>query len=172
MPSPASVTHLAPLLVSLALLAVLVLPDVAHASPQSRVTPTVTCVEVNTDGSITAHWGYVNVWTNQVTVQIGDRTSGKNLFAPGAEDRGQPTAFDPGTHDDVLTVTFTGTSLTWTLDDSKDLPANAATASASSTRCAPVPALGVDSPLPLALAAVAVCALVVARRRRVVEVVA
>jgi hypothetical protein len=129
------------------------------------VAPTVTCVDVNTNGSITAHWGYTNSWSNQVTVQVGNKTSGENWFSPSPEGRGQPTTFQPGTFTDVFTVTFTGTSLTWTLDDSKVAPANTATASASSTRCAPVPALGLDSPLPLALLAVGACLVVLVRRR-------
>lgn len=160
-----------PRLVALAIAAIVVtllalsLPEAASASPQSKVAPTVTCVDVNTDGSITAHWGYTNTWGSQVTVQVGSRTSGDNLFSPNPEDRGQPTKFQPGTFTDVFTVTFTGASLTWTLDDSKVSPANSATASASSTRCAPVPALGLDSPLPLALLAVGACVVVLTRRR-------
>lgn len=144
----------------------LALPVAADASPLSRLTPTVTCVEVNTDGSITAHWGYTNVWRSQITIPVGDRKGNRNFFSPGAQDQGQPTAFTPGTQADVFTVTFTGASLTWTLDDSKDDPPNSATATADSTRCTPVPALGVDSPLPLALLAVGLGAMLARRSRR------
>jgi hypothetical protein len=150
----------------------LCLPGAAIASPLSKLTPTVTCVDVNTDGSVTAHWGYVNSWNAQVTVQVGNKTSGQNWFSPGAEGQGQPTSFDPGTSSDVFTVTFSTPTLTWTLDDSKQAPANSATASATSTRCAPVPALGVDSPLPLALLAVAMVTLLAWRSRRSVPVTA
>lgn len=142
----------------------LVAPGLAAASPQSKLTPLVTCVDLNTDGTITAHWGYTNTWTNQVTVPIGNRPGQQNYFSPGAEDRGQPTKFSPGTSNNVFTVTFTGT-LTWFLDDANGTP-NSATASSSSTRCAPVPAFGLDSPLPVIVLTLAGGVLLALRRRR------
>jgi hypothetical protein len=161
-----------PVVVALAALIVaLCLPATAAASPLSRMTPTVTCVDVNTDGSVTAHFGFVNSWTSQITVPIGVRTGSANAFSPTPEDRGQPTQFSPGTFSDVFSVTFTEPTLTWSLDDAKGTP-NSVTASASSTRCAPVPALGVDSPLPLALLAVGMVALLAWRGRRSVPRVA
>ncbi len=156
---PRAVVALAVLVVALAA------PAAADASPLSRITPTVTCVDVNTDGSVTAHFGYVNSWTSQMTIPVGVRSGGANAFSPTPEDRGQPTQFQPGTFSDVFTVTFTEPALTWLLDDAKGTP-NSATASASSTRCAPVPALGIDSPLPLALLAVGLVALLARRGRR------
>jgi hypothetical protein len=143
----------------------LVAADPASASPQSRVTPVVTCVDV-AGSTVTAHWGYVNSWNAQVTVQVGNKTSGQNWFSPGAEGQGQPTSFDPGTFSDVFSVTFSTPTLTWTLDDSKQAPANSATASASSTRCVPVPALGINSPLPLVLLSVGLVALLAWRASR------
>jgi hypothetical protein len=138
-------------------------PGLAHGSPQSKLTPLVTCVDLNTDGTITAHWGYTNTWTNQVTVPVGNRPGQQNYFSPSPEDRGQPTKFQPGTHNNVFTVTFSGT-LTWYLDDANGTP-NSATASSSSTQCAPVPAFGIDSPLPVVVIAV-IGGLVLATRRR------
>lgn len=140
----------------------LLVPAAADASPDSRLTPRVTCVDVNTDGTITAHFGYTSSWTNQVNIPVGNRPGQVNYFSPSPLDRGQPSKFQPGAFDDVFTVTFTGT-LTWFLDDANGTP-NSATASSSSTRCAPVPALGIDSPLPLALLAIA-GGVLLARRR-------
>jgi hypothetical protein len=160
-----SVPGLGTVVALVAVVLALALPTAADASPLSRLTPTVTCVVNNTDGSITAHFGYVNSWTNQITVPIGIRTGGANAFSPTPEDRGQPTQLDPGTVSDVFTVTFTGASLTWMLDDAKGTP-NSATATSSSTACAPVPALGFDSPLPLAFLAVGLVALLARRERR------
>ena len=144
----------------------LLVPVPATASPGSQLVPHVTCVTVNDDGTLTAHFGYTNNWSNQETVQIGFREGSANAFSPAPENRGQPTQLLPGTHDDVFSVTFPEPSLTWYLDDAKGQP-NSATASASSTACVPVPALGVvDSPLPVALIVVGLgCLLALLARR-------
>ncbi len=64
-----------------------------------------------------------------------------NFFAPGSENRGQPTSFKPGRNKGVFTTTFDGSSLTWNLTGEKD------TAKQDSERCKdnPVP-VGSDSP--------------------------
>lgn len=156
--------HLAALVAAAVALALL-FPGLSEASPTSKLTPLVTCVDVNTDGTITAHFGYTNIWTNQINVPVGNRPGQVNYFSPDPEDRGQPTKFQPGTFNDVFTVTFSGT-LTWFLDDVNSPSPNNVTASAGDTRCAPVPALGLDSPLPLALVAVLGGVILALRRRR------
>jgi hypothetical protein len=143
-------------------------PELAGASPQSKLTPLVTCVDLNTDGTITAHWGYTNTWPNQINVPVGNRPGQVNYFSPDPQDRGQPTKFSSGTFNNVFTVTFTGT-LTWFLDDANGTP-NSATASSSSTQCAPVPAFGIDSPLPVIVLTLAIGLVLAARRRAVAQV--
>jgi hypothetical protein len=138
----------------------------AAASPQSRLTPLLTCVDVNGDGSVTAHFGYSNSWTNTVTVPAGKTPPGQqNWFLPDPKDRGQSSKFDPGTYPDVFTVTFTEASIEWRLGDVNG-GYNSVTASSSDARCTPVPAFGVDSPWPVAVVAVALGAALAGRRRR------
>jgi hypothetical protein len=57
-----------------------------------------------------------------------------NEFDPAPQDRGQPTSFERGTSEGLLTVAYEGATLTWHLDG------NLATASSSSPSCeAPPP---------------------------------
>jgi hypothetical protein len=154
----------------LAATAAALMPASALASPQNHLTPIVDCVDVASDGSITAHFGYDNSWTNQVNVPAGKNPPGQqNWFLPSPADRGQPSQFSPGTASDVFTVTFTPTAssptLEWRLGDAADVY-NSAVASASSARCTPVPAMGVDSAWPAILAAVGVAVVLRARRSR------
>jgi MYXO-CTERM domain-containing protein len=138
----------------------------AAASPQNTLIPILDCVDVNTDGSVTAHFGYTNNWTNQVTVPAGKPSGGgENWFLPDPVDRGQPSHFSTGTFHDVFTVTFTSATLEWRLSDVNSAY-DSVVASSSSTRCAPVPAAGVDSPLPVVLGAFGIGAIVALRRRR------
>jgi hypothetical protein len=155
--------------VAIALAAALWAPT-AVAAPQNHLTPSVTCVDVNGDGSITAHFGYTNTWQNQVNVPAGKQPPGQqNWFLPGAADRGQPSQFQPGTFSDVFTVTFTPTptepSLEWRLADVND-SYNSAIADAASPRCTPVPAAGLDSPWPVLLGTLALATFLAARHRR------
>ena len=152
--------------------ALLVTPT-ALASPANHLTPSVTCVEIAPGGAATAHFGYANTWTNKVTVPAGKTPPGQqNWFLPSPADRGQPSQFQPGSIDDVFTVTFTPTianpTLEWRLADVND-EYNSAIASVDSRRCAPVPAAGLDSPWPVALAAVALGALVARHGSRAPE---
>ncbi len=91
------------------------------------MTPIVECIDKNGDGSITAHFGYQNSNSQEVSVAIGAH----NFFAPGSEDRGQPDMFMSGRVVNVFTVKFTGGSLTWTV------LSKSATASADSGLCSP-----------------------------------
>ena len=87
------------------------------------VTPFLECVEATNPGFV-AHFGYRSGERAPVTLEVG----AANMFAPGDENRGQPITFDPGTHNDVVPVPFSG-SLQWRLS------INSVTASADSRRC-------------------------------------
>lgn len=65
------------------------------------------------DGTIRASFGYVNRHNTPVTMTVGD----SNYFSPGVQDRGQPTLFQPGIHQDAFTVLLpeNGTSIAWHL---------------------------------------------------------
>ena len=135
------------------------------ASPQNTLVPLLTCVDDNTNGSVTAHFGYTNSWTNQVTVPAGKPNGGgENWFIPDPVDRGQPSHFSVGTFQNAFTVTFTSATLEWRLSDVNGA-FDSVIASALSARCAPVPAAGVDSPLPVLLGAFGIGAIVAGRRR-------
>lgn len=81
----------------------------------ATVTPTLTCVFDNGDGTFTAVFGYTNTAATAVTVPIG----GTNNFAPSPQDRGQPTVFPPGSDTSAVLVVFDGSKQTWTLDAGK-----------------------------------------------------
>ena len=83
----------------------LVSPVVAKAAGSNNLIPLLDCVADNGDGTFTAHFGYLNQTSSAITVPLGP----KNMFVPPANDRGQPTVFQPGEHDDVFQVTFDGT---------------------------------------------------------------
>lgn len=151
-------------MVAFSILALVVVPR-GIASPQNTLVPLLTCVDVNTNGSVTAHFGYTNSWTNQVTVPAGKPNGGgENWFIPDPVDRGQPSHFSVGTFQNAFTVTFTSATLEWRLSDVNGA-FDSVIASASSARCAPVPAAGVDSPLPVLLGAFGIGAIVAGRRR-------
>ena len=90
--------------------------------PES-ITPIVQCVEA-TSGGLLAHFGYDN--PNSATVTP---PAEQNVFSPPPENRGQPTAFGAGHHDDVFQADIGAGSLTWSLTG------KTATASAASPRC-------------------------------------
>jgi hypothetical protein len=118
-----------------ALAAVTVAPAGAQAE-KVDISPILECVFPLDGGQYVALWGYQNRFTN-TDVAIGK----DNFFAPGSENRGQPTAFKPGRNKGVFTTTFDGNDLTWTLTGIT------ATANKDSERCKdnPVP-VGSDSP--------------------------
>ncbi len=118
----------------------------APSASATNMTPLVTCVDKTADGYL-AHFGYRNDETFTVTRTVA-RSEGKNswlnfLYNGKANDwtnvddktldRGQPTVFAPGVHDDVFTVPFTSGVLTWAL------VGRWATASADSPACPPKP---------------------------------
>lgn len=114
----------------------------APAATATRMTPLVTCVE-KTDAGYLAHFGYRNDESSTVTRTVA-RSEGRNAWlnlvynGPANDwssvndatlDRGQPTTFLPGTHQDVFTVPFTSGVVTWAL------VGRWATASAASPAC-------------------------------------
>ncbi len=148
----------------LATIVTLAVPTTGAASPQNHLTPILNCVDVNGDGSITGHFGYSNTWTNQITVPAGKTSGGgQNWFLPDPTDRGQPSQFNPGTFNDVFTVTLTSATLEWRLSDVNG-EYNSVVADANSSRCTPVPAFGFDSPWPAILVVVGLGAVVALRR--------
>lgn len=159
-----SLARLVPVL-ALAAAAASVAAAPAGAAPQLKLTPSLDCIDVNGDGSITAHFGYENIWTNQVNIPAGKGPPGQqNWFLPAPADRGQPSQFLPGTHSNVFTVTFTSSTLEWRLGDVNG-QYNSVVADASDARCTPVPAAGVDSPWPVLLGVIGLAAFLAMRRR-------
>jgi RHS repeat-associated protein len=79
---------------------------VNHLQP---IYPIVECIQKNSNGSYTAHFGYNNNNSHDVVVPAGPL----NHFLPPPIDRGQPTVFKPGRQQDVFTVVFDGRSLEW-----------------------------------------------------------
>jgi hypothetical protein len=67
----------------------------------ARVSPVLECVSVNPDGTLTAHWGYLN--RNKLTVE---RTGLWNRVHPAPFDGAQPTRFAPGRVRDAWQTTF------------------------------------------------------------------
>lgn len=159
-----SLARLIPML-ALAAGAAFVAAAPADAAPQLKLTPILDCIEVNGDGSITAHFGYENNWTNQVTIPAGKEPPGQqNWFLPAPADRGQPSQFLPGAHSDVFTVTFASSTLEWRLGDVNG-QYSSVVADASDARCTPVPGAGVDSPWPVLLGVTGLAAFLTVRRR-------
>ncbi|MDX6254970.1 MAG: hypothetical protein QOJ11_1304 [Frankiales bacterium] len=79
---------------------VLLAPTAALAA--SPVTPFVSCFWANTDGSYTVSVGYTNSGSTTVTYAVG----ALNYVTPAPQDRGQPTLFLPGTHNNVWAPTL------------------------------------------------------------------
>jgi hypothetical protein len=85
--------------------------------------PLLECVEP-LDGAVLGHYGYVNPNAGPI-----EPSPDENRFSPGDPNRGQPTTFAAGRHDDVFQVEWGGGDLTWSLTG------NAVTASSGSTKC-------------------------------------
>ena len=91
-----------------------------------NVTPQLNCVYIDVNGNVVARFGYQNQNGSTVNVPVG----GSNYFSPGAQDRGQGTAFQSGTHCDVFDVSFPSvSSLSWYLQGTT------ITADINSVRC-------------------------------------
>jgi cysteine-rich repeat protein len=107
----------------------------ATGTPARPVHPILECVIDNGNGTYTAHFGYLNENAAAVSIPLG----AANKFSPGAQDRGQPTTFQPGRTpywpQAAFNVVFDGSNLTWTLTG-PDGGTRTATASSGSTPCA------------------------------------
>lgn len=103
---------------------------------EGSLVPMVECVQQSSNGW-TARWGYENLTNTPITLQIG--AGGKNLFTPGAADRGQPTTFAAGRHRDVFTTPLGSKAgpLTWKINGATTN--GSATASSSSPHCKNLP---------------------------------
>lgn len=104
-------------------------PATATPTPLQPLQPILECVARYSDGSYRAFFGYRSENAAAVTVSIGP----DNQFSPGAEDRGQPTLFQPGRTSPwpgaAYSVDFDGEQLTW------HLMGNTASASAEAPIC-------------------------------------
>ncbi len=79
--------------------------------PAEKISPILECVDLNADGTYTAHFGYLN--DNDINIIIP--ISSKNKFTPSPIDQGQPFIFLPGRQVDIFQVPFDGSNLVWTL---------------------------------------------------------
>ncbi len=79
--------------------------------PTAAVSPLVTCISDNGDGTFSAEFGYDNPNNGFTKVAIG----GDNHLAPGPDYQGQPTNFDPGKKESAFTVKGLTGVAKWTL---------------------------------------------------------
>ena len=94
-----------------------VLPD--NGAAQGTVAPVLKCVRYHTeperDNVLEAFFGYISSHSAAVTIDVAEN----NFFSPGVIDRGQPTVFQPGVHEEVFSTTFalsgSQTQVTWFL---------------------------------------------------------
>lgn len=108
------------------------------AAPKNDVSAVLECIVLDEKaGTFVAIFGYQSNLPDAVELVVGN----DNKFTPKPEDRGQPTKFEPGRHQNVVKVESDGNAVVW------HLPAANATANKSSKRCSepPVPT-GNDSP--------------------------
>jgi hypothetical protein len=121
-----------------AILLPVVAPVVAKADGgENKLIPVLNCVENNGNGTYTAQFGYFNTTNGYITVPIGQSKTQSNTFNPPPEDRGQPTEFEPGEHNNVFQVTFgRSQTITWVLQAPGDC-VHQVEASDCSPGCAP-----------------------------------
>ena len=93
---------------------------------QSKVNPSLDCVEQKSSGDWLAWFGYSSEL--EYDFWLGTKT-GENKFEPKPHERGQPETFKPGRFEKVFSVTFDGEPITWFIRGEK------ATASKNSARC-------------------------------------
>ena len=146
----------------MALVALLVGPGVAQAA--GTVTPTVSCYQPNSDGSVSVLLGYRNSSSVTQTVPLGP----DNVINPSRYNGQQPTTFAPGDHPGSFALTIPGSeiySANWWLDGS------AVTSGTSVSQCPAGTSLPADgnglgmTMVMLGAAAVAAVALGVSRLR-------
>ncbi|HEY0158205.1 MAG TPA: hypothetical protein VGF28_13055 [Thermoanaerobaculia bacterium] len=104
--------------------------DAYDAGTYKSIVPLLQCVR-ESGRRLEATFAYRN--DNPFDVPIAGAS---NAFSPGPEDRGQPTRFFPGLHENVITIVVDGKkndparTITWTLDGN-----SASAPSASAPRC-------------------------------------
>jgi hypothetical protein len=90
--------------------------DNDESNPINPITPTVSCLFDNGDGSSTAFFGYEN--SSSQVVEIAAGTSDRvniNAFSPGAANQGQPSSFKPGKSVAAFSVlVWNAEPVTWT----------------------------------------------------------
>lgn len=79
----------------------------------SEITPVLNNVIGHRNGTYTAYFGYVSTYGTTQTIPI---SSSDNKFSPDPIDRGQPISFLTGTNSSVFSITWDGSTLSWTLD--------------------------------------------------------
>jgi MYXO-CTERM domain-containing protein len=88
-------------------------PAAVAAPPKTDVTPSLTCYWANPDGSYTVSLGYTTAGTATQVIAVGP----DNTVTPAPADRGQPTTFLPGAHDNVwiadVTAAQVAAGTTW-----------------------------------------------------------
>ncbi|HEV7486814.1 MAG TPA: hypothetical protein VGQ65_14145 [Thermoanaerobaculia bacterium] len=80
------------------------------ASP-AKVSPSVTCVTDNGDGTFSAEFGFSNPNNYDIEVPIGT----DNQVSPGPDEQGQPIEFAPGVKESAFTLTGLTAATKWTL---------------------------------------------------------
>lgn len=96
-----------------AALALLVGPATAQAA--GTVTPTASCYQPNSDGTVSVLLGYTNNTSVPQTIPRGPT----NVISPSRYDGVQPTTFAPGNHPGAFAVTVPASDArggSWTLD--------------------------------------------------------
>jgi hypothetical protein len=92
-------------------------PAQAATTPSKSIVPFMNCYWDNGDGTYDALVGYNNKNSTAQTIPVGTN----NRFQPGAQYRGQPTVFQPGTKNNVFVVKATAADvsngLNWYLTD-------------------------------------------------------
>ena len=145
-----------------ALVGLLVAPGVAQAA--GTVTPTVSCYQPNSDGSVSVLLGYNNSSTVTQTIPRG----ASNVITPSRYDGTQPTVFAPGNHPGSFALTVGSAdaySANWTLDGSSLSSATTVSQCPAGTSL-PADGNGLGMTMVMLVAgAFAAVALVVSRRR-------
>ena len=96
-----------------------------------KVQPVMECVSDNGDGTYTAWFGYLNLNSNVLTIEIGVHN---NFVGADDEDMGQPTVFQPGRVEYVFSADFVeGNNFRWSLSGGNGN--GAVNANSGSTAC-------------------------------------
>ena len=84
------------------------------AAAQTGLAPTLNCVYLQPDNTVSAFFGYANVNSGSIDVPVGP----SNFVAPDPQNWGQPTTFQSGVQSSAWAATFVPSqtpSITWSL---------------------------------------------------------